>query len=444
MGPRRGFSAQSERETGKRVKIVLGIAAAFACVLVFVNSRIGNDGASVAAGRHRAFEGVEKARVSVDMHAHTTESDGDLTAEEVIEFARARHLKDLWITDHDMIRSLSRTQHLLQLAAQAKVHLGFGVEITVGWDKKEHHLLGYFPGSVWSGQAFSAPMRALQTACAKVKESRENRNTAMVKWINSVLQDPTTAPTYFTDADKAATFEPLTVDGVATWATEHASLTEVTSLGRPHFRKYLTTVCGVRDDLIFGPRTGEGRAVLTADGKVLWDDAGKGQAGTSVEALLHSGTLGRRDIAFVPLPVVEAIHLITVAGGRAVLAHLPTLGKKWRTHFLPQLKNLQEAGLWGVETFSAEISEEDHALVEEEAVRLGLVPTGGSDSHGTLKPYAMLGDVWRSQVGIKAGGGNAMQGTGSAGPPPYTEVDGWAKSGGRTSGRLRAGLEHNA
>ena len=50
-----------------------------------------------------------------------------------------------------------------------------------------------------------------------------------------------------------------------------------------------------------------------------------------MEALLHSGTLGRRDIAFRPLPILDAIAMINDAGGYSVVAHLPTLGKKWRT-----------------------------------------------------------------------------------------------------------------
>ena len=30
---------------------------------------------------------------------------------------------------------------------RAGIEVNFGVEITVGWLKKEHHLLGYFPNA---------------------------------------------------------------------------------------------------------------------------------------------------------------------------------------------------------------------------------------------------------------------------------------------------------
>ena len=42
------------------------------------------------------------------------------------------------------------------------------------------------------------------------------------------------------------------------------------------------------------------------------------------------------NIAFEPLPIKTAISLINKAGGRAVVAHLPTLGPKWREKFAPE------------------------------------------------------------------------------------------------------------
>ena len=59
---------------------------------------------------------------------------------------------------------------------------------------------------------------------------------------------------------------PVKVVDVAAWAKEFAALMEPTSLGRPHFSKYLGTK-GVNMDLVFGPRSGSGRGVLTADGQ---------------------------------------------------------------------------------------------------------------------------------------------------------------------------------
>ena len=62
----------------------------------------------------------------VDMHTHTTESDGDKTAEEQIASSQALGMRELWITDHDLIRDLDRTHALQATAKQHDVNLGFG------------------------------------------------------------------------------------------------------------------------------------------------------------------------------------------------------------------------------------------------------------------------------------------------------------------------------
>lgn len=257
--------------------------------------------------------------VTVDMHTHTTESDGDRTAEEQLAQARRTGLTSIWITDHDMIRTLDRTKELQREARRVGVAVGFGVEITVDFSKKEHHLLGYFPDSVWAGAELLPAMVALQKACAEVKASRENRNEMMVRFLNEVLTSAA-GGVYFVDRTQQAalTADPLRVQEVAKWAGKNANLMEPTSLGRPHFRAYLIQRFGIRDDLIFGPRSGDGSALLLANGDVVFEDK-QNKSGQRVEALLHSATLERRGIAFEPLPIVHAIRLITAAGGRAVL-----------------------------------------------------------------------------------------------------------------------------
>lgn len=356
--------------------------------------------------------------VSTDMHSHTTESDGDRTAEEQIDMAVAQGMKHLWITDHDMIRDLGRTREIQTFAKKKGLSVSFGVEITVGWLKKEHHLLGYFPDDVWAG-SLSRDMKALQKACAKVKSSRENRNNMMVKWLNERLSDPDKGAIYFTDPASQSSFSPLTVNAVAAWARTNANLLEPSSLGRPHFRAYLIKVCGVRSDLIFGPRAGDGVATVTADA-AYFDGDRDGKTGVEREALMHSATLDKRHIVFEPLPIMDGISLINAAGGKAVVAHLPTLGKTWRDKFAANVPALAAGGLWGLEAWSSEISSDDHDFIMALAQTNSLTATGGSDNHGRLKVYAKLGQVHR------------------AGTDPYPAEDEWAKKGENRSSRFRA------
>ena len=84
------------------------------------------------------------------------------------------------------------------------------------------------------------------------------------------------------------------------------------------------------------------------------------------------------------------------AGGRAVVAHPPTLGPGWLERLQRTLPGLVAAGLWGLETFSAEIDEDAHAVLASLVRKHGLRMTGGSDSHGRLKVYAHLGTLRRA------------------------------------------------
>ena len=61
--------------------------------------------------------------------------------------------------------------------------MSFGVEITVEWMKKEHHLLGYFPDSAWDGPALSPAMTSLQQEVAKVCPSRGMASRLMPPWL---------------------------------------------------------------------------------------------------------------------------------------------------------------------------------------------------------------------------------------------------------------------
>ena len=65
---------------------------------------------AVERPNHAAAQGV-----TADMHTHTTESDGDRTAEEQIQLAGVLGLRSLWLTDHDLIRDLPRVRQLQQV-----------------------------------------------------------------------------------------------------------------------------------------------------------------------------------------------------------------------------------------------------------------------------------------------------------------------------------------
>ena len=80
--------------------------------------------------------------VEVDLHLHTTKSDGRLTPAEMLDFVVGRGLKVMSITDHDTTDGLEAACK----AARAYPQLTFipGVEFSTDIPGNEIHLLGYY------------------------------------------------------------------------------------------------------------------------------------------------------------------------------------------------------------------------------------------------------------------------------------------------------------
>ncbi|PJB82322.1 MAG: phosphoesterase [Acidobacteria bacterium CG_4_9_14_3_um_filter_49_7] len=103
--------------------------------------------------------------------------------------------------------------------------------------------------------------------------------------------------------------------------------------------------------------------------------------------------IGTDGIAFVPkekLTTVEAVRFLREFSVAPVLAHpgLLRLDTEALRDFLNELK---DNGLVGMECIHSDHDEKTTRKLLELAFRLELVPTGGSDFHGTPKPHVRLG-----------------------------------------------------
>ncbi|MBS9775943.1 MAG: PHP domain-containing protein [Fusobacterium sp.] len=79
--------------------------------------------------------------MEVDLHIHTTFSDGTYTPEEVIKTAIQKNMKALAITDHDNIDGLYVGQ---DFAKKNNFELINGIEFSCNIEENEVHILGYF------------------------------------------------------------------------------------------------------------------------------------------------------------------------------------------------------------------------------------------------------------------------------------------------------------
>lgn len=77
----------------------------------------------------------------IDLHLHTTASDGRFSPEELVRRAANAGLSVIAVTDHD-------TMAAVPLAAEAAARHGItcipGIEVTSVWEQRDVHVLGYF------------------------------------------------------------------------------------------------------------------------------------------------------------------------------------------------------------------------------------------------------------------------------------------------------------
>jgi predicted metal-dependent phosphoesterase TrpH len=117
------------------------------------------------------------ARATVDLHTHTTRSDGVLEPETLVRDAAATGLRYLAITDHDSLAAYRELAGSESDAVPAGLNLVVGVEInalTSGMDVPDHelHVLGYGmdPADERFEEALAAQRRLRRTRFVKTVE----------------------------------------------------------------------------------------------------------------------------------------------------------------------------------------------------------------------------------------------------------------------------------
>ena len=105
----------------------------------------------------------------IDLHAHTTASDGHLDPAALVAEAWHAGVRVLAVTDHDTVAALAGAR---QAAAAAGLTLVDGIEITAIDQGRDVHLLGYF---------FDPADTALGLCLERQREARRRRVRAMAR-----------------------------------------------------------------------------------------------------------------------------------------------------------------------------------------------------------------------------------------------------------------------
>jgi predicted metal-dependent phosphoesterase TrpH len=172
----------------------------------------------------------------IDLHMHSTFSDGILSPTELVEKAISKRLSAIALSDHDSIEGFGE---LSQAAASTDLEVMTGVELSCGHNDRDLHILGY-------GVAVDdASLNALLT---KFRITREQRGVSIVKRLNEVGVD---------------------IDMAAVMAKAGHG-----SLGRPHIAEVLveTGVCADFNE-VFAKYIGENGPAYVDKYKISPEDA---------------------------------------------------------------------------------------------------------------------------------------------------------------------------
>jgi 3',5'-nucleoside bisphosphate phosphatase len=110
----------------------------------------------------------------IDLHCHSTFSDGSLTPEQLIDEAAQIGLTALALTDHDTTAGLPR---FLAAAADKPVRAVPGVELSVDCSSGVMHMLGY-----WMDLSNPELLRQMEW----IRDGRTMRNRSMLEKLNAL------------------------------------------------------------------------------------------------------------------------------------------------------------------------------------------------------------------------------------------------------------------
>lgn len=112
------------------------------------------------------------SKKNVDLHIHTTFSDGSATVTEVLEEASLKHLKAISITDHDCTDAYPQA---IELGSKLGIKVIPGVELSSEIEGNDIHILGYYINP--NDRHFSRKLK-------EMKDARFLRAKKMVKNLN--------------------------------------------------------------------------------------------------------------------------------------------------------------------------------------------------------------------------------------------------------------------
>jgi predicted metal-dependent phosphoesterase TrpH len=285
----------------------------------------------------------------IDLHTHSSFSDGSDTPSALAQKAHEIGLSAIALTDHDTTAS---HPEMREACGRLGIELVSGVEVSLRDNEfpkrrsdasvgaRNVHVLGYFLPL--------DPTHPLQRKLASLRGDRDVRNLELVRVLNE------------------RGFDRLSLDYLSELAGN------VHSVGRPHFARAMLElhpeIVGEMNDenwaRIFIEWLGsDGKAYVPKTSMSIEEFVGAAKGSTTVFSIAH--------------PLVNYVDSMNPSEIEATMPRV--------------LESLRSRGFHGVEAYYGGTSEPIRKLMVKLTRDAGMIPTGGSDYHGSYKHDVALG-----------------------------------------------------
>jgi predicted metal-dependent phosphoesterase TrpH len=263
--------------------------------------------------------------MKIDLHSHTTASDGRLSPTELIDRAIEYDIDVLAITDHDTVSGLDEARSYIE-SRNKPIRLINGIELSTVWQNKDIHIVGL---------NIAPDVPELIDLIERQQQLRYERAAAIASRLEKVTREGILA-----EVETLAGGVPLTRAHFALWLVNHGYAKSMQQV----FKKYLT----------------------------------------------------RNHPGYVPpnwCTMAEAVKVIQLAGGQAVLAHPGRyqLTAKWLKRLIGAFANI---GGEGMEVAQPQQAPQERRNLADYAIQYNLLASQGSDFHYP-SPWMELGrNLW--------------------------------------------------
>lgn len=268
----------------------------------------------------------------VDLHVHSTRSDGTYTPTELVDYAIEKGLAAFALTDHDSVDGLDEALSYADSLRKSNPDVPEiipGIEFSTEYEGKDIHIVGLY---------IDYHSELFRKHIDNFVKSRDRRNEKMC----ALLQDGAHMDITYEGLQKAFPGSVITRAHYAKYMLEHGYIKSL----KEAFERYVGDNCPY-----YVPRE--------------------------------------------KVTPAQAIELILAVGGIPILAH-PTLYHMGKERLDKLVAELKAAGLLALEgIYSTYNKAEEHEMCSL-AQKHGLAVSGGSDFHGSNKPGLDLGTGYGS------------------------------------------------